>query len=274
MEPQITDYYNEIPNGVNVIDKMNKEFDDLREEKDEEIKKLKKLKKIYSSMIEDVFQYFRDEPDNEIMKNILKLDTYNSQFIFKCSSCECIADERDILYEDLPHYLLYFSDNNTENKLCYDCFYGGYTEFYNEIISEHFNIECIHTIYTNEHAKNSDLDILFIFRNIAKSESKDKYIDLIKLLENYEELTYDWDGPPGIRYPSNQQEELEEDNFIINFKKILKEICGNRPLISKYSNSNYYRFLRSILSAADLDPNCSNDVIFNELIRCWKCWTK
>ena len=98
----ITDYYNEIPNGVNVIDKMNKELDDVREEHKEEIKK---LKKIYSSMIEDVFQYFRDEPDNEIMKNILKLDTYNNQFVFKCSGCECIADERDILYEDLPHYL-------------------------------------------------------------------------------------------------------------------------------------------------------------------------
>jgi len=274
MEPQITDYYNEIPNGVNVIDKMNKELDDVREEHKEEIKKLKKLKKIYSSIIEDVFQYFRDEPDNEIMKNIFKLDTYNSQFVFKCSGCECIADERDILYEDLPDYLSYFSDSNTENKLCYECFNNGYTEFFNEIIYEHFNIECIHTVYTNEHTGNSDLGILLILLHIANSESKDKYNDLIKLLENYEELTYDWDGPPGIRYPSNQKEEMEEDNFIINFKKILKEICGNSALISNSRNSNYYRFLRSILSEADLDPNVSNDIIFNELIRCWKCWTR
>ena len=30
MEPQIVDYYNEIPSGINVIDEMNKELDDLQ----------------------------------------------------------------------------------------------------------------------------------------------------------------------------------------------------------------------------------------------------
>ena len=41
MEPQITDYYNEMPTGVNVIEKMNEEFNILQKENDELKKKLK-----------------------------------------------------------------------------------------------------------------------------------------------------------------------------------------------------------------------------------------
>ena len=35
MEPQMVDYYNEIPSGINVIDKMNEELDDLQKKYDE-----------------------------------------------------------------------------------------------------------------------------------------------------------------------------------------------------------------------------------------------
>ena len=34
MEPQIIDYYNEMPFGVNVIEKMNEEFNVLQKEHD------------------------------------------------------------------------------------------------------------------------------------------------------------------------------------------------------------------------------------------------
>ena len=34
MESQIIDYYNEMPYGVNVIDKLNKEYDVLEEKYD------------------------------------------------------------------------------------------------------------------------------------------------------------------------------------------------------------------------------------------------
>ena len=42
VEPMVHDYYNEMPTMVHVIDKMNNEFEDLREEKEEEIAELKK----------------------------------------------------------------------------------------------------------------------------------------------------------------------------------------------------------------------------------------
>ena len=273
VEPMISDYYNELPTTVRIINEMNEELEDIRKEKDNEIAELKKIKNEHNKFIDTVFQYFRDEPDNKIMKEILEKPLYRDDpFIFKCSECECIADERYILNENLPHYVSYFSGNNTENKLCYDCFYDGYTEFSNEIISEHLNIECNQTVYTNDHT-NSDLGILLIFLAIAKSESKDKYNDLHKLIEDFFELSYDWEGYGVCRYPDNHEEALEEEKFITNFKKLLKEICGNAALISDSRDSNYYKLLYSIIPD-DLDSTDSNCTIFNKLIGSWKRYTK
>ncbi len=269
VESMIHDYYNELPTTVRIINEMNEELEDIRKEKDNEIAELKKE---HHKLVERVFEHFRNEPDNEIMKEILEKPHYRDDpFIFKCSECECIADERYIFYEDLTHYISYLSDNNTENKLCYDCFYDGYTEFYNQIISKHFNIECNQTIYTNEHTKKTDLGILLILLAIAKSENKDKYNDLNKLVGDYFELTYDWDGDGhcGLKYPDNHEEAREEENFITNFKKLLKEICDNAALISDSRNFNYYKLLYTIIPH-NLDPNESDDIIFNKLIKSWK----
>ena len=265
MEPKIIDYYNEMPTMVHVIDKMNGEFEDLRKEKENKNTELKEIKREHCIFVEKVFQYLRDDPDNEIMKGILEKPLYRDDpFIFKCSGCECIADERDVLYAGLYHYVTYFSDDNTENKLCYDCFHDGYTEFYNQIISEQFNIECNQTIYTNQHARDCDLGILLIFLAIAKSVNKDKYNDLNKLIEDYSDT---WEM--GCHYPDNHEEACEEENFITNFKKLLREICGNTALISDSRNFNYYKFLHIIIPH-NLDPNDSDDTIFNKLIKCWK----
>ena len=38
MDPQLTDYYNEMPHGVNVIEKMNEEYAEL----EEKVKQLEK----------------------------------------------------------------------------------------------------------------------------------------------------------------------------------------------------------------------------------------
>jgi hypothetical protein len=46
MDPQIIDYYNEIPHGVNVIDKMNEELDEVQKENDNLKKKLEEYDKI------------------------------------------------------------------------------------------------------------------------------------------------------------------------------------------------------------------------------------
>lgn len=44
MEPQIIDYYNEIPNGINVIDKMNEELSELQKKYSDLEKKINKFK--------------------------------------------------------------------------------------------------------------------------------------------------------------------------------------------------------------------------------------
>ena len=44
MEPQIIDYYNEIPHGIHVIDKMNEELTDLQNKYDELENKINKFK--------------------------------------------------------------------------------------------------------------------------------------------------------------------------------------------------------------------------------------
>ena len=44
MEPQVIDYYNEMPMGINVIEKMNGEFSDLQKDYQELQKIYKELK--------------------------------------------------------------------------------------------------------------------------------------------------------------------------------------------------------------------------------------
>jgi hypothetical protein len=61
MEPQIIDYYNEIPSGVNVIEKMNEELAQVQKENDELKKKLDICKQ-------------REEPPEVIYKDQEELD--------------------------------------------------------------------------------------------------------------------------------------------------------------------------------------------------------
>ena len=44
MEPQLIDYYNEMPSGINVIDKMNEELAVLQKKYDYLEKKINKFK--------------------------------------------------------------------------------------------------------------------------------------------------------------------------------------------------------------------------------------
>ena len=49
MEPQMVDYYNEMPSGINVIDKMNEELDDLQKKYNELEKKHTEYVKLQDS---------------------------------------------------------------------------------------------------------------------------------------------------------------------------------------------------------------------------------
>ena len=50
MEPQMVDYYNEFPSGINVIDRMNEEFDEVQKENE----MLKKQLELYKFNFKDI----------------------------------------------------------------------------------------------------------------------------------------------------------------------------------------------------------------------------
>ena len=59
MEPQLIDYYNEMPSGINVIDKMNEELAVLQKKYDELEKKVKELNdKIWDYKYNVIFDFF------------------------------------------------------------------------------------------------------------------------------------------------------------------------------------------------------------------------
>ena len=67
MEPQIIDYYNEIPSGVNVIEKMNEEFAQVQKENDE----LKKQLDVYKQKEErnkDPIVIYKDQEELDRIK--------------------------------------------------------------------------------------------------------------------------------------------------------------------------------------------------------------
>ena len=51
MEPQIIDHYNELPSGINVIDKMNEEFDELQQKYDNLEKEYNDMKSKYNKLV-------------------------------------------------------------------------------------------------------------------------------------------------------------------------------------------------------------------------------
>ena len=71
MEPQIIDYYNEIPHGINVIDKMNEELEELHKkydalkEKYDELESRDKMPPIIFNSLED-----RNEKHIPMLANI------------------------------------------------------------------------------------------------------------------------------------------------------------------------------------------------------------
>ena len=80
MEPQMIDYYNEMPFGINVVDKMNKELEDLQKKYNELNKKTNKFRVPY-----------------KISKNIEEYNKYNKKICidFKNKIKEILMDEEN-----------------------------------------------------------------------------------------------------------------------------------------------------------------------------------
>lgn len=118
MDPQIIDFYNEMPHEVNVIDKMNEELDEVQKENDNLKKKLEEYDKIMKKFqmprvkVESVEEYQLLEKKLDELGEFIKVESNN------CSSVDlhchfhnyglsddimlgpgCIEDENGFIYK-------------------------------------------------------------------------------------------------------------------------------------------------------------------------------
>ena len=114
MEPQIIDYYNELPHGLHVIDKMNQELEDLQ-------KKYEKLEKAYNELkdlqnLNIRIQFPSIEDRNEKHKQMM----------------DKIKEECNLFIDECPNDLLYDYGFNCISRPLY----GGVQPFgtYSDII--------------------------------------------------------------------------------------------------------------------------------------------
>ena len=70
MEPQITDFYNEYPHGVNVIEKMNEECDFLLQELNKRDAKIKELIELFNDLDNKIKKYKKEQELKEILREI------------------------------------------------------------------------------------------------------------------------------------------------------------------------------------------------------------
>ena len=74
MEPQITDFYNEYPHGVNVIEKMNEECDFLLQELNKRDAKIKELIELFNDLDNKIKKYKKEQELKEILREIRERD--------------------------------------------------------------------------------------------------------------------------------------------------------------------------------------------------------
>lgn len=130
-EPAIVDYYNELPQGVNVIEKLNKEYDDL-DNKYQDIKskydKLYNEKKRINSASPHIYHTIVIDK-NVNLKEFKTIEENNKRNI-KTIITNSLEEEnrfiniygnvRDNLFKELPKFLSYlFKDNN---KPCWNIY--------------------------------------------------------------------------------------------------------------------------------------------------------
>jgi hypothetical protein len=103
MEPQIIDFYNEMPSCVNVIEKMNEEFSNIQKENEELKKKLKIKLKINETLKElkdirvispELIYSNKEDFDNDKSQEYLKLKE-------RINKMHVDLSDLDIMYPDL-----------------------------------------------------------------------------------------------------------------------------------------------------------------------------
>jgi len=189
----MVDYYNDMPSGINVIDKMNEELDDLQ-------KKIKDLKNEIEHKNDIIFDlFFNHNIDIEVQK-YLKQKVYNDDNdIFICKECKRFVYEPwgrgDTLKYDL--YLELKGEEDKDNGLCCEyCFnecegdIPVLTEIYGiERYIPGINTEC--EVKINTELYNEDLYIYFIEKDLEQFEKdnpdnpdviREKYYHFMELI--------------------------------------------------------------------------------------------
>tara|TARA_Y100000996_G_scaffold72128_1_gene48577 strand:+ start:78 stop:794 length:717 start_codon:yes stop_codon:yes gene_type:complete len=123
MEPQLIDYYNEMPSGINVIDKMNEELAVLQKKYDELEKKVKELNdKIWDYKYNVIFDFFFNHGLDIEKQNELKEEIYSDDDdIYFCKGCNKYTYEEWTMFP-LTKYELYRSCKEEEEPYCNCCF--------------------------------------------------------------------------------------------------------------------------------------------------------
>tara|TARA_B100000683_G_scaffold181471_1_gene174789 strand:+ start:850 stop:1608 length:759 start_codon:yes stop_codon:yes gene_type:complete len=112
MEPQIIDYYNEIPNGINVIDKMNEELSELQKKYSDLEKKINKFKTPFIHVeTKEEYKKYEDIICNQFKNKINEFLKDEETGIFELINIKPIHNcHPDTLYDDFSNGLYWYSD--------------------------------------------------------------------------------------------------------------------------------------------------------------------
>lgn len=190
MEPKIIDYYNESPYGINVIDKLNEEYDELQKKYDELKKKINKFKlpyiivnsiekyKIYVDIISNQFEHkIRDFLHDEETGLLAVINEYDYQdFRYGPWSIHEIFENswwkhfRSADRETCKEKIINELNNITNNKnkewcelridIAFETSLKNYLEHSNEKMDDEIIEDLIHHIFNDEN--NDYLPTLYI----------------------------------------------------------------------------------------------------------------
>tara|TARA_B100001094_G_scaffold69960_1_gene66469 strand:+ start:1893 stop:2591 length:699 start_codon:yes stop_codon:yes gene_type:complete len=227
MEPQLIDYYNEMPSGINVIDKMNEELDDLQKKYNELEQKVKQLNDTIwdykNNVIFDVF--FNHGLDIE-KQNELKNKIYSDDDdIFFCKGCNNYTYEETVPMGVFTKYDLYRSCREGEKRykpVCKCCF----DEFQDELDTTQM---CLRWGISPPPGKIK-------INNLFLSESI--YLQLIKKeLKKCEDTHYD-EKDKKMNEFSNKYFDIIVGRSGQKNKEIIEEYIDNIYITSSYSDSD------------------------------------
>ena len=170
MEPYILDYYNEFPIGVNIIQNLNNEYNELEIKYNNlfsELKKYKKPKIIYSSINE--YELLKSKSLQELKNFLIDLfeEEENINYIYKYFECPKIINDKlvnilkYILKFDKNYYLNFWICNLADNIISNINIFLQSMTLYPCVIISNIN-KLINIIY-----KNIKLQLDYNLKNVA-----------------------------------------------------------------------------------------------------------